>query len=216
MEAQLIQVPNYVGKEFIFLDDFSTRDSNISFCKGMKFKITKMNKNEVTIKITSELEDCLPAIEKFAAIVVREQKREIKTLDKVIKTWTEEEEKFEVDKNSFWNKDGKGHIINTGFLVPKDHPEKKGETSPDSIMTFDYKHKDGKKNFYSYQEGDNVWYNKATYEFIRLGCLEDLKKFEELSDVTKKDIYNTYYKRGFLSKYTFSINQLNKAKFKSA
>ena len=216
IKPKFVQIPdfsNYIGKEFVFEEKFKQRDSNISFCQGMRFKIQKIDASTATIKIVSTIEECMPAIEDFAAICVKNLKSDIKVLDKIIKIWTEEADQFKVDKNNFWNKDG-GHTINTGHNVPKDHPDKGDVLSDDDINTFNYIHKGGKKNYYSYQQGTNEWYSKTCYEFMRLGKVEDMMEFETLNAAKRKDIYNSYYAKGFLSKHTLSVKELNKGKFK--
>lgn len=223
LQPKLIKVPDYsafLNKEFVFQEKFPIKDSNISFCKGMKFKITKVRNSEVNIKLTSPIEDCTQAIEDFAATQIKYSKQIIKVLDTIIKIWTDEADKFIIDKKSVWNKDRgnneAGHTINTGYhKIPKDHPDKKDSHSDDAITTLDYKHKEGKKNLYSYQSGENIWYSKACYEFMRLSNLQDLQKYEKLSESTRKDIYNTFLSKGFCSKYVLTINQLNKGKFKA-
>lgn len=226
LKPKLVKVPDYsafLNKEFVFQDKFLVKDSTVSFCKGMKFKITKVHNSKVKIKLTSPIEDCTQAIEDFAAIQVKYDKQEVKILDKIIKIWEDESDKFVIDKKSFWNKPNElrnskgGHCINTSYPVPDSHPDKYGmaKGSDDTIMTFDYKHKEGKKNIYSYQSGYNEWYSKACYEFMRLSKLEDIQKYEKLSKETRKDIYKTYLSRGFCSKYELTINQLNKGKFKA-
>ena len=225
LEPKLVQIPDYssyLGKEFIFEEDFKHTGSRAMFCKGMRFKITKIKNTKLTIKLTSTIEECSAAIEDFASSLVKDQKKELAIFDKIIKIWEEEADQFEIDKGSPWNKpdysnDNRGgHCINTSYPVPKDHPDKYGmaKGTEDTIMTFDYKHKGGKKNIYSYQQGRNEWYSKACYEFFRLNILEDIKKHETLNQATRKDIYKTYLSTGWLSKYEITAQTLNKGKFK--
>jgi hypothetical protein len=217
LKAKTLKIPDfseYVGRTFVFERDFDPGDSNISFCKGMKFKIKKIKNGDVHFRIVSDVKECMPAIEKFAAIVAADKRKEIATFDKIINIWKTEGDKFVKDPASFWNKDD-GHTINTGYdKVPMDHPDKGKSTSKDTIQTFDYKHTGGRKNIYSYQEGKNEWYSQACYEFMRLGAVEELEEFEKLSEAKRKDIHQTYYVSGFLAKYDMSIKDLNKAKFK--
>ena len=218
LEPKIIQIPDYssyIGKEFIFEEDFRHTGSRAMFCKGMRFKITKVKNSQLTIKLTSTIEECSPAIEDFASSLLKDYKKELAIFDKIIKIWTEEADQFVIDKNIVWNKYEKGHTINTGYhKIPKDHPDKGDAFSDDAIKTFDYKHKGGKKNIYSYQSGKNVWYSKACYEFMRLGLLEDIEEYETLNSATRKDIYKTYLSNGWLSKYEINVTTLNSGKFK--
>lgn len=203
-----------LNKEYVFLDKVAHKDSVVSFCAGMRFKVTQIKNKYIKIKLVSTIEECKDAIEDFAAIQVKECKKTIATLDKIIKVWENDANRFEKDKNSPWNEKHGGHTINTSYPVPKNHPDKGDAYSEDAIKTYDYKHLDGKKNYYSYQSGKNEWYSKATYEFMRLAELRDLKKWEELSPATRKEIFKTYLSTGWLSKYEFNINTFNKNKFK--
>jgi hypothetical protein len=216
MEDNLTQIPDassFIGKDFIFEDTFKT-DSNISFCAGVKFKIVKIDGCEVSIKIISTIEECEPAIRAFSKIVSKDIKSEIKVLDKVINIWKKDRDKFIIDNSSVWNKrDNKngiiGHCINTGFKIPKNHPNSSG--SVDGYITADYKHVNNVCNLYSYQNKRNVWYSQECYEFMRLSKIEDFNSFDVLTKEKINDLYKTYYKN---KKYDFTISNFNKNKFK--
>lgn len=210
-------ISDYEGKTFRFLEDVTQKESNVSFCKGMKFKISKLKSGIVHFKIVSDIKECMPAIEKFAKTVAKLERKDIAVLDKVIAIWKKEPKEFEIDKKHWENDSPKGHIINTGVPIPLNHPDKDG-TDPkhDTVWTHNYRHKKGKNNLYSYQEGTNEWYGLACYEFIRLSHVISAESFEELNQTKRKDIFNVYYAKGFLSKQEMSIKKLNSIKFEPA
>ena len=162
---------------------------------GMKFKITKIKKNVATIKIISPFEDCKESIDEIITRLSNSAKEEIEIFDTIIGWWDSEPHLFEIDENSYWNRDrdgdGRGHCINTSYNgIPADHPDKYGMAkarydknsgkylNDDSIMTLDYMRTDGRLNIYSYQSNQNIFYSKATYEFMRLGKLKTLEEYE--------------------------------------
>lgn len=222
LEPKMISIPDfsaYIGKEFQFDKKFST-GYNFDFFAGLKFKIKKIKNSNVTIKITSSIEEAYPTIRKFADNIIKDRKDDIEVLDKIIKIWSEEKNKFEPIPNHFWNepREGElkgGHCINTGYnFIPKTHPDVWGMATPyssdvsDTIMTLDYRHKGGKKNIYYYQEGQNEWYSQTCYEFMRLGCLDNIKKYTELDSTLQKRLY-----KSITDVCEFKIKKLNKGSF---
>jgi len=204
---------------------FEREYPNFNLYEGMKFKITKIKKNIASIKITSSQKECQKSIEDRAKEIAQGINADIEKFDKIISWWENEPELFVVDEDSFWNKrDGDndqrgGHCINTSYNgIPADHPDKygmakayynsKGEYSnDDSIMTMDYKRTDGRVNIYSYQSGDNVFYSKTCYEFMRLGKIEDAESYNS------KEGHKKLYK-WMKSTEEIEIDLLNEMEFK--
>ena len=209
LQPKLIQTLNfskYKGKELILEEDCKFK--NILFPKGTKFKIIRTKNSIITLKTTSPLEHFLYLIAERNEQHIRAYKSEIKTFDKIIKIWTEEKDKFVIDKDAAFK--GGLHTINTGYHnIPKDHPEKGDSFSGDAIQTYDYKHKGGKTNIYSYQKDKNRWYSKSCYEFMRLRTIEQLKEQQSGNKSILREIYNQYYAMSI----NISISTLNKKNF---
>lgn len=196
LSPKIIKLPDFssfVGKIIQLEEKFIVKNW-WNYESGSKFKIKKIEGPEVTLKLVSTFKESLDSILALAKTYIKHEKEDIKIFDKIIKIWTEDSEKFQEIKNTIWNEPDSqndfkgGHCINTGYYsIPDTHPDKYGmakryENYPsDSIMTKDYEHIDNKKNLWSFQKGGNKWYSKATYEFIRLASLEEVKKYTLLS-----------------------------------
>lgn len=214
IQPKLKQVENYshlVGKKLL-LDNgdkyVSNHDSNLRFYTGMLFQVVAVKKTKLTLKLISPQKDCEKSIDDYFVRMAKSYKRDINTFDKIIKIWQEEKDQFVPDKEDYSYKNG-GHCINTGYHdIPKDHPDK-GGFSDDTIKTYDYIHKGGRTNLFSYQAKRNVWYNQACYEFMRLADIEKMKKYDNPNSKAKKIAYNRLCK-----KVTFEVATLNKANFR--
>jgi hypothetical protein len=229
------QVPDfsaYLNNDFLLEEDMTLAGA-YALAKGNTFRITKINGVTAHLKLSSTLEDSLPSLRLTADNIIKMHRSEAKTFEKIIKIWEADKDKFVVSKKSAFNyDDGKlsGHCINTGFhKVPQSHPDVYGMAEKwdydkdgkrtgrskfaDTIMTFDYEHREGKKNIYSYQEGTNLWYSKACYEFMLQGVLEDIKVHRELSLALRKDMYRILSGKSFMKTFEMSIKKLNKNKF---
>lgn len=224
LEPEIVKVPDfskYIGKEFVFLEDFKT-GMNITYFAGMRFVIKKIKDREVSIKIISPIEECKLCIENFAHFISNRQRNDIKLFDKIIKIWEDEPDQFYIIPDNYWNKQSDsnndyrgGSCINTGYnKIPRDHPMKYGMAKPykdypsDTIMTYNYRHKT-RNGMYSYQETSNEWYSKECYEFMRLSQVERAESYELLSDSLRKELY-----KQISGKFEFTISKLNKGKFK--
>ena len=82
LDKETIHIPDY-SYEYIFEEEFEQPGKRVVFCKGMRFKIQKIVYSEVTIELISTIEECSPAIEKFASSVVEYYKNELSKLEKL-------------------------------------------------------------------------------------------------------------------------------------
>lgn len=205
-----------INDKFVFAKDFKT-GFNYNYLKGMKFVIKSIN-DYVTIKIISPMDECRPAMELFRKRVIAQSKKELKDLQYSVDLWNKDPKKFSVIKGGFAK--GKAHCINTGFYsIPDTHPDLYGmakrnkEYKCDSIMTHDYKHKDGLLNKYSYQTGYNEYYSKDCYEFIILGEIKGYHGLEFFETPSKE--LDKYLYKMIIEKQSFTIKSFMKGSFKS-
>lgn len=227
IQPKYIKIPdfsNFLGKDFIFTEDFKPSDIYYIFCKGMKFRVKKIHNNEITLKIISSISECEPAIVDFNNKLIKGLEQEIKIFDRILGLWATEPHKFVLSKASPWNAPEEnnpkgGHCINTGyFSIPADHPDKYGMASSgwrkgmkdDSIMTMDYRRIDGLKNFYSFQSGENIWWSSECYKYMRAGKSTELEERRAFPLSVKKDLFGI-----IKGNYETTINKLNKGKFKA-
>lgn len=184
---------------------------SFSFFPGMKFRISKVKGNDVTIKIISPIEECEKAIEEFGKAIAKNYQKDIATFDKIIKIWEDEADKFVIDDKHYRNSGSKlNRTINTGYYnIPKEHRASPGRDRDDSILTYFYKHIDGKTIIYSYQKNKNEWFSRLCYEMMREGDKLKLKQYMEMSDKTKKSLYKM-----ICESMEISTKKFNMAKFK--
>lgn len=208
-DSKYIKIPNYDEQEFIVMEDCENIFDR-PILTGVRFIIKNISKGNVIIKISNtkkELEK-LGMLEYDFNRVINNIKSDIKILEKICKMWDDEPEKFIFDEDSYCNKNG-GYHINTGYYqIPSNHPDKADKSSDDTIITFDYKRIDNKKNIYSYQRGWNKYYSKTCYEFMLKGEEVELEKWKNRDEKCKKLVLDW-----ILEKKELTIKKLNKINF---
>jgi hypothetical protein len=153
--------------KFVFTEDFVI-DGYETYFAGTKFKIHYIKKDEVTFYSIGTMEESEKMMQNIALRFVSSYKDDLAEIEKTIKVWEKEPEKFIIDPDNHMNK----------FHIECNEP-------PDV-----YKHIDGKTNYYSYQEGHNEWFDLKFYIEQRNITLKDISKFTHPNKTTMKELFS--------------------------